>query len=274
MKWRYALVRWRTVLLSIIAFSLCTVAAAPGGAAAQRVRRLHGADASPATRSFYISGTLYGAGGAPSLLTGLAQLSVASTGAYSGTLTMGGVKPATAQVTGTISTTMTLAGTIGGQSVQVTAQPVNERIGNAGASGPATTRGMEFWGDVMVNSRSIGTLTAIDTSILQEFSFAANVAKGQDAGMAINGSLYLLSDQRGELRGYFSDDTNGAVYPLLSGTLARGQLIIHVDLLGHGNLVGIASASSGILQNQLLYKGALYGPAATDTGTWFSSPPS
>jgi hypothetical protein len=274
MKRRYALVQLRTVLASILAFGLCLVFSLPAGALARPVRVQHAADAAPTTRTFYISGTLLGSSGVPSLVVGLAQLSVASTGDYSGTLTLGGLNPAKVQVTGTISNTMTLDATIGGQPVAVTAQPVNERIGSPVASGPATTKGMEYWGAVMANAAPVGSLTAIDTSILQEYSVADAVSHGQDAGMNLNGSLYVVSDHRGDLQGYFSDDATGAVYPLLSGTLARGQLLVHVDLLGHGNLVGVAAASHSILLNSLVYTGMLYGPAFNDTGTWYSSPPS
>jgi hypothetical protein len=274
MKRRYALVRLRAVLTLILALSLCLVVSLPAGALARPARVQHAADAAPTTRTFYVSSTVYGSNGVPSLLVGLAQLSVASTGDYSGTLTLGGLNPTKIQVAGTISNTMTLSATIGSQQIAVTAQTVNERIGNPGAAGPATTKGMEFWGAVMANSAPIGSLTAIDTSILQEYSVADAVTKGQDAGMDLNGSLYVVSDHRGDLQGYFSDDATGAVYPLLSGTLARGELLVHVDLLGHGNLVGVAAASHSVLQNQLVYTGMLYGPSLNDTGTWYSSPPS
>jgi len=224
-------------------------------------------------RTFYISGSLLDAKGTLSLLVGLAKVSVDSTGIYSGTLTMGGTSPITTTVTGTISTTMTLSGMISGQQVSVMARPVKEKIGNAISSGPKTTAGMEFLGDVMANSTSIGYMTAIDTSILPEYSFAATVSKGQDTGTAINASLYMLSDHRGDLHGYFMDDATGAVYPLLSGTLTRGQMLIHVNLLGHGAMIGVAAVANSILNHQLIYKGTLFGPALNDIGTWYCSPP-
>lgn len=266
--------RLRALFSTLLALGLCAGAVTPAVALARSASTARSTDAAaPPARTFYVSGSLLNSKGSLSLLVGLAQVSVDTTGVYSGTLTMGGTSPLTTTVTGTISGTMTLAGMIGGQQVSVTARPVNERIGNALSSGPKTTAGMEYQGDVQANATSIGSMTAIDTSILPEYSFAASVASGRDAGMAVNGSLYALSDHWGELHGYFEDDATGAVYPLLSGTLTRGQLLVHVNMLGHGALIGVASIGSSILNHQLIYKGTLFGPANDDTGTWFCSPP-
>jgi hypothetical protein len=255
-------------------FGLCAGLVVPHGAFARPAYTTHSAASAPTMRTFYVSGSLLSSNGTPSLLVGLANVSVDGTGAYSGTMTMGGTNPITATVTGIISSTMTLSGMIGGQQMSVMARPVKERIGNPISSGPATTTGMEFQGDAEVNSTPLGYVTAIDTSILQNYSFAATVSKGTNAGMDINGSLYALSDHRGDLHGYFQDDATGAVYPLLSGTLWRGQLLIHVNLLGHGDMLGAASVSRSILNHTLIYKGTLFGPALNDTGTWYCAPTS
>ena len=265
--------RLRAFFIPLLLLSL-GMHSSSGGVLAKVSRHRSGADVSqPTVRTFYIKGSFLNSSGAPSLLVGLAKLSVGSTGAYSGTLTTAGSGTISLAVTGTISGTMTLDTKLGGQAVSISARSVAERIGDPGKASPATTAGMEFQGPIAVNSTPSGYLTAIDTSILRGYGFAASVERGAHQGSAINGGLYLLSDRRGDLQGYLQDDATSAVYPVLSGTLARGQLLVHVDLLGGGNLVGIASISHSILNNQLVYRGAFYGPAITDSGTWLSSPP-
>lgn len=261
--------RWLLAVLLLI----FVVPALSGSAQAQAPRRAHTADAAPTTRTFYIQGSLLSSSGAPSMLVGLAALTVASTGTYTGTLTTGGTTPMKLDVSGTISGTMTLDTKLGATALSVSATSVNERIGNPSKAGPATLAGAEFRGDVMVNGALAGWVTAIDTSALREYSFAASVDKGADQGSVLNGGLFIVADHRGDLQGYFQDDATSAVYPVLSGTLARGQLLVHLDLLGGGNVVGIAAESPSILNNTLVYKGSFFGPKLTDSGTWLSSPP-
>lgn len=265
--------RLRAFLIPLLLLSLGVLSSSCGAFAGAPRHKL-GADAPlPTIRTFYIKGSLFTPSGAPSLLVGLAKLSIGSTGAYSGTLTTAGAATASLAVTGTISGTMTLDTKIGGKSLSIVAGSVAERIGDPGRASPATTAGMEFQGPITVDSSTAGYLIAIDTSILREYGFAASVARGTHQGAAINGGLHLLSDHRGDLQGYLQNDATSAVYPVLSGTLARGQLLVHLDLLGGGNLVGIASVSHSILNNQLVYKGVFYGPSLNDSGTWLSSPP-
>lgn len=263
--------RFRTSLVALTALAVSGVfSAVPALARAQPSARL--ADA-PVAHVVYVSGSLMNAAGHPSLLAGVASINVDSSGAYSGTLTTAGTKPATLQVTGTYTTTgMTLMTTWNGQALSVQAAPVVEPIGARGASTPSTTSGAEFRGAVMSGSSTVGYVTAFDASILREYSFAASITRGPDRGTAINGGLFLMVDAYGDLRGYLKRDDNSQIFPI-SGALGRGQMLLHVNMLTNGQVLGAATVSRSIIATLTVYRGRLAGPRNNDQGTWLSSPP-
>ena len=127
--------RARALLLSLLLLNLGAVASADR-ALARSPRGMRTADAAAPMRTFYMKGTLLSPSGTPSLLAGLAKLSVGSTGAYSGTLTMAGVAATSVVVTGTISGTMTLIAQLGGQSITLAARSVAAPVGDRGKSSP------------------------------------------------------------------------------------------------------------------------------------------
>ena len=266
--------RRRTVLIPMAALGM-SVFLAVGLAAAQPQGSARVADTSAAlARTFYVSGSMVTASGSPMSLAGLASLTVTTTGQYTGTLVLAGPKPATLQVSGSISgSNMTLATMVGSQPLSVTAHAVTDRLGDRGKDSPMTTAGNEFQGAAMLGATTTGWITVIDASIMRQYGFAATVTSGPDRDAIINGTLVLLADRYGDLHGYLLRDPDGTLFPLRSGALNRGQLVIHLDLMNDGQVVGAAMQSRSTLAHQLIFKGNFGGPRPGDVGTWFSAPP-
>jgi hypothetical protein len=265
-------VRFRTTVLVLAALAASSILSGLP-ASAQAHRQVHPADAAPVAHTFYVSGSIVNAKGHPSLLVGLASISVESSGSYSGTLMTAGAKPATLKVTGTITgTTMTLTTTLSGQDISVQALAVDEPIGDRGSASPVSTAGNEFRGTVMVGSSVAGYVQVIDTSIMREYSFAATVARGPANGAAINGGLHVLADAYGDLRGYLMRDDDSTVYPV-NGAIGRGILVVHINMLAGGQIIGSAAASRSVLARLIVYRGSFNGPKQGNQGVWLSSPP-
>jgi len=296
--------RLRAVITTLVVLSVSALVSVPTtGALARGTSAGSGRDApAPTPRSFYVFGTFLTAKGAPTLLAGLATTEVASTGAFSGTLTMAGPKPATPHISGMLtSTSMTATFRLGTQGISLQAIPEVETIGNPTKTGPKTTAGHAFLATVMTGAGSpamgssammtgmgapfAGLATIVETSIMSEYSLAATVSAGPHTGAAINGSVFALEDSIGQLHGYFARDSDGAIFPLIAGSLGSKQMLIDVNLMGAGQtkaagsgmggsqLMGIAMATPSIIQHQIVYKGTFTGPADADSGTWLISPP-
>jgi hypothetical protein len=232
--------------------------------------------AAPVARSFYIQGPYFNGAGYPVTLAGVASVNVDSTGSYSGTLVTIGTQPATLTVTGTVTQdNMSLYTTLNGAALTITARGVVDNVYDRGKANtlPATTLGLEYQGDISANGATAGYVTAIDTSIMREYSFSATVNKGPSNGTAINASLFLLLDRYGGLHGYMKQDITGYLFPLQSGTLNRGRMLVHIDLVGGGQIIGVANQSSSAIPGQTAYQGTFGGPKALDSGTWLSAPP-
>ena len=272
--------RLRTILTSLAILVL-------GGSAllssavvrAQPHRSSHLADAAaPTSRTLYVDGTVIDAAGYPTRLAGLAALMVQDTGSFTGTMTTAGTNAAKLDVSGVISGTgatssMTLMTTYGGQPLVLQARAVVDIVGDRGKTSPLTTVNNEYQGTLTLGNGASGAVTLIDTSIMREYSFAGTVNRGPHQGLIINGSLFVLMDRYAELHGYLLRDSDGALFPLVSATLGRGRMALHVDMVGGGQLIGAAQASRSIIANQVVYKGTFGGPGSSDSGTWLSSPP-
>lgn len=227
----------------------------------------------PVAHTLYLWGATMNAAGHPSILAGVASVNVDSSGVYSGTLATAGDKPATLQVTGTLTATgMTLATMMGGQQLSVQAMPVVEPIGDRGSATPSTTAGNEFRGAVMLGSTPAGYVTAMDSSIMRGYGFAAAVKRGRDRGTVLNGSLFTFVDAYGDMRGYLLQDGTSAIFPA-TGAIGRGQMFVHINLFGSGQVFGTASASRSIIARLTVYKGAFSGPRNGDLGAWLGTPP-
>ncbi len=270
--------RCRVSLILVMALGVSVYASSsmsPSSTALAQVRTAsHSVAAAATQRTFYVQGPFYNAAGGVSTLAGLATLSIASSGSYTGTLATAGSKPAMLNVAGTIKgSTMTLMTKIGGQNVSITARSVHEKVTDRGAqmSLPAMTDGMEYQGTIMVGSLASGFVTVVDTAIMRQYSFAAAVTSGPDKGSPVNASLYFFANQSGTLHGYMVEDVSGNSYPILSGALNQGRMLLQIDLLGTGQIVGEASQSTSVISRLVVYKGAFSGPVSTDGGTWLSS---
>lgn len=264
--------RLRATVLVLAALAVSTILSGLP-VSARAGHRLHPADTAPVTHTLYVSGAIVNAKGHSSLLAGVASVSVESSGSYSGTLMTVGTKPANLHVTGTITgTTMTLTTTLSGQDLSVQATAVDEPIGDRGASTPATTAGNEFRGTVMQGSSVVGYVQVLDSSVMREYSFAATIARGPNGGAAINGSLYLFTDDYGDLHGYLLRDDNGTAYPV-TGAMGRGMLVVHINLLAGGQIIGSATTSRSIISRLVVYRGSFAGPLRGNQGVWLISPP-
>jgi hypothetical protein len=209
---------------------------------------------------------------------------VGADGTYSGTLTLAGAKPATMPVVGFAGATGMSLVSSGAHALSVLARPATETISNGAANGATTTAGNEYRGTLVSADGLSGFVTVYDTSVLREYSFAAHITGGPHSGADLNGSLFLFSDGADELHGYFVRDADGAMFPLLSGVLTSRQMLLHIDLSGADimgatsspnaqQIIGVATASTTLIPNQVAYKGTLTGPSAADRGTWLSLPP-
>ncbi len=230
----------------------------------------------PVARSFYVQGPYFNGAGYPVTLAGVASVNVDSTGSYSGTMTTVGTQPATLTVTGTVTQdALSVFTTLNGTPLTINARGVVDRVYDRGKGNtlPATTLGLEYQGDVTAAGAVAGYVTAIDTSIMREYSFAGTVNSGPHNGTQLNASLFLLLDRYGGLHGYMKQDTTGYLFPLQSGTLNRGRLLVHIDLVGGGQIIGVANQSTTVIPGQVAYQGAFGGPGALDSGTWLSAPP-
>jgi hypothetical protein len=275
-----SVVRLRTILTSLAITVL-------GGSAilssaivrAQPHHSIRLADAvAPVSRTLYVNGTVVDAAGYPTRLAGLATLTVQDTGSYTGTMTTAGTNAATLAVSGVISGTgapssMTLATTYNGQPLAIQARAVVDVVGDRGKTSPLTTVDNEYQGTLTLGNGASGAVTLIDTSIMREYSFAGTVDRGPHRGMILNAGVFVLMDRYAELHGYLLRDSDNALFPLVSATLGRGRMALHVDLVGGGQLIGVAQASRSIRANQVVYKGTFGGPGSSDSGTWLSSPP-
>ena len=230
----------------------------------------------PVARAFYIQGPYFNGAGYPVTLAGVASVNVDSTGSYSGTMTTIGTQPATLTVTGTITQgDMSLVTTLSGTPLTINARGVVDRVYDRGKGDtlPATTLGLEYQGAITANGAVAGYITAVDTSIMREYSFAATVNSGPHSGTQINASLFLLLDRYGGLHGYMKQDTSSDLFPLQGGSLNRGRLLVHIDLVGGGQIIGVANRSTSVIPGQVAYQGTFGGPGALDSGTWLSAPP-
>lgn len=234
------------------------------------------ADAATVTRTLYIQGPYFDPAGRVVTFAGVASLNVSSSGSYTGTMTTIGTKPASLPVAGTIITpTMTLTTTLNGEPITITARNVQDRVYDRGSTNqlPATTNGLEYQGAITAGGQPSGYVTAIDTSIMREYSFAATVTKGPDKGMDLNASLFVLLDRYGGIHGYLLQDDTNYLFPLQSGAINRGRMLVHLDLVGGGQIIGVANASTSVIARLVVYKGTFGGPSGLDSGTWLSSPP-
>lgn len=234
------------------------------------------ADAAPTPRVLYIQGPYFDPDGRVVTFAGVASINVSSSGSYTGTMSTVGANPATLQVSGVITSTgLTLTTTLNGLNIAVAALNVQDRVYDRGRTNqlPATTNGLEFQGAITAHSAPAGYITAIDTSIMREYSVAATISAGPGKGTGINASMFLLSDRYGGVHGYMLQDTTNNLFPLQSGSINRGRLLLHIDFVGGGQIIGVANASSSVISKLVVYKGTFGGPSAADSGTWLISPP-
>jgi len=234
------------------------------------------ADAAPTPRVLYIQGPYFDPDGRVVTFAGVANINVGSSGSYTGTMSTVGTTPAALQVSGVITSTgLTMTTTLNGRGIAVAALNVQDRVYDRGRTNqlPPTTNGLEFQGAITANGAPAGYITAIDTSIMREYSIAATVGAGSDKSTGINASLFLLSDRYGGVHGYMLQDTTNNLFPLQSGAINRGRMLLHIDLVGGGQIIGVANASSSVISKLVVYKGTFGGPSATDSGTWLISPP-
>lgn len=267
--------RLRAALVLCVALSGSAALSTAVAMAHPQTVRPHDA-ATPVARSFYIQGPYFNGAGYPVTLAGVASVNVDSTGSYSGTMVTIGTQPATLTVTGTVTQNdMSLYTMLNSVALTVTARGVVDNVYDRGKGNtlPATTLGLYYQGDISANGATAGYVTAIDTSIMRSYSFAGTVNSGQSNGMALNGSLNILLDRYGGLHGYLKQDITGYLFPLQSGTLNRGRLLVHIDLVGGGQIIGVANQSSTVIPGQTAYQGTFGGPLANDSGTWISAPP-